>query len=81
MKWVHCSPPGDIQRKNGEEEDETVTFSHFLHRYRLWKQRKKRDNLLGQEGADYGGIHTEMTLEKAPSEFAEVSMEKSTDGV
>ena len=78
LKWVHCSPPGHVQRADGEDEDETVTFSHVLHRYRLWKQRRNTDNLLGQEGTAYGGVDTEMTLEKASSDFAENSMEKSS---
>merc|ERR1719361_2482925 len=44
MKWVHCHPPGDVQSTDEDGEDETVTFSHFLHRYRLWKQQRRQNS-------------------------------------
>jgi len=73
LQWVHCSPPDHVQRADGAEVDETVTFSHVLHRYRMWKQEKQSErNLLGPEGIDYGGVHTEISMEH-PSTAAAVA--------
>merc|ERR1712154_201826 len=72
LKWVSCKTPDDPEFDEGDIEDDTVTLSHFIYRYKQWRQSKKEMQLLSEQDIDYGGT--------ASNGDIKISLEQAMDG-